>query len=160
MNEWVYRNKGNLCAGLAVISVLLGTASLMGWFENVGSKIIFVIFCLILLAAITLFLTRRKNVDIEGSRFMSETVTDSLLAIAVMPRARYPVCIQLAVTHAAGSSVGGLASRTMSGHMSFLEDQVNTCCGEVLIERDFTLAKLQEHLDILMSLNSIVFCLT
>ncbi|MBL7146849.1 MAG: hypothetical protein ISS76_21610 [Phycisphaerae bacterium] len=100
------------------------------------------------------------NNQLNDEWFMDEEAIESMLKVAVGPIEQYPVCNKISATHAAGSAVTSFVTRAMAANISFLHDQVDVCCGEVSCERDFTDEKLQEHLDILLGLNLLLFHVT
>jgi hypothetical protein len=48
----------------------------------------------------------------------------------------------------------------MIGNLTSLRDQFNICWGDLLREADYTEEKVNEHIQLLMELNSLFFCLT
>lgn len=95
-----------------------------------------------------------------GNRYLREEIINSELELALDKKQVYPICYQLAATHAAGSAVACLVAYGMGANIKFLQNQVDVCCGEVACESIFTVEKLIEHLEILYSLNLSMFWAT
>ena len=96
---------------------------------------------------------------IRGKRYVEESTAHDLVHM-VVSSAPLPFCQHAAATHITGSSLAGLAARAMRANLNFFRDQVDTCWMELMCERDYTPAKLSEHLGILGSLNLLLFSLT
>lgn len=106
-------------------------------------------------------MSESQQVPIDGERYMSEEITNSLLRMALGPQAELPMCsFNLAATHGAGTGVAGLVAQAMAANISFFRDQIDVCCGEVAEEKDFTVEKLKEHFDIVLDLNAMLFLFT
>lgn len=103
---------------------------------------------------------KQNDRPLNGRRYMSKDVSDAIMEIAIGRDLRDQIDIDGALFHAMGTSVACLAARTMSANVRFLQDQVNVCCGEILLEKDFTREKFEEHLYVLLDLNSMVACMT
>jgi hypothetical protein len=101
----------------------------------------------------------RKSIPIEGGRYIDERTAESILKLALGPRRGAFIGTDGVITHAMGSCLASLVAREMFANMSFLRDQVNCCYGEVMAETEFSLAKLHEHMNILLDLNLLVGCM-
>lgn len=100
-----------------------------------------------------------ESFEVRGPRYIGEGTTNSMLDTAVKPH-KLPACAHRAMTHAAGCSIAGLAARVMRANMNFLQNQVDICWGELMHEKDFSVEKLEEHIDILGALNLLLFTFT
>ncbi|HUT28547.1 MAG TPA: hypothetical protein VMX13_02055 [Sedimentisphaerales bacterium] len=101
----------------------------------------------------------RKGVPLKGKRYISQAVSYSMLKIAVGPEGRDVIATDGAIAHAMGSLVASLIARAILANIRFLRDQVDICYGEVSLERDFSVQKLEEHMHLLLDLNLLLSCL-
>lgn len=102
---------------------------------------------------------KQQKIPLEGPRYMEEQITNAMLDTGIKPH-KLPTCIHHAATHSAGCSVAGLVARAMRANMNFLQNQIDICWGELMHERDFSVEKLEEHIDILGALNLLLFTIT
>lgn len=102
----------------------------------------------------------QKNIPLRGKRFLADEIAMAMLNVAMDHEGVHPICSQRATTHAVGCSVASLVARAMRANLNFLRNQVDICWGELMCEKDFSIAKLEEHIDILSTLNLLIFTLT
>jgi hypothetical protein len=74
-------------------------------------------------------------------------------------QAERPLCAEKVADAAVGNPIASLVARATGNDMLFLCDQVEVCCGEIVSERDFTADKLEEHIDLLKWLKSLLVAL-
>jgi len=102
---------------------------------------------------------KKERFPLRDPRYMYEQMTNAMLDTAVTPY-KLPICAHRATTHAAGCSVAGFVARAMRANLNFLQNQVDICWGELMHEREFSVEKLEEHVDILGALNLLLFTVT
>jgi hypothetical protein len=105
-------------------------------------------------------MNEQKNIPLKGDRFLENEMADSMLSVALGKGFRAPICSNAATTHAAGCSIVAFIGRAMRANLNFLSNQVDICRGELMCEQDFSVEKLQEHIDILGALNLSLYLVT
>jgi len=151
---WIFRNKTNICAGLAAVSIVLGAASVTGWFQSLEALFLLVGTCILVFLAVILIFTIRIDVPLDQARYISGEVGDSVLRLALGCDKHPQVCVNLAASHAMAAAIASLVVHNIAGYVQSLRDQFDVCVGELRMETTFTVEKLDEHMDILLDLNS------
>lgn len=81
----------------------------------------------------------------NDSSVLNKDEVYAILKLAFKQDSLQPLCSTDAVTHAAGTAVVGYAGRSISSDLCLLRDVAEVCCGEMTVEKLYTVGKLIEH---------------
>jgi hypothetical protein len=104
-------------------------------------------------------MVKDTSVPFNGSEFLNEDSVLSMLALALAEESPQELCSQFAATHAAGTVAASFAAREILDYMQLLRDLADVCCGEMVIENLYTIAKLIEQNNIGNTFASFLGCI-
>jgi len=157
MKDWLSRFRGSLSVGLSALGVLIAVA--LGLVQCPGYWYIPAI-CVASFFFLLVTYPRPANIKTPlPGQFVPDNVSQSLLATAVRPHI-YPLCHNLATSRACGTSFLAGCALEVATSIRHLLDKLDVLEGEMLGEKIYKPAKVEEHLTAARRLRGILSGIT